>query len=126
MTSQSSPPGEHKSGRAVAWIGLAAAACAALSVIRAVLNIGYWVFLALVVVPFAYKYYDKKGVVAAVQEAAMYYDAVALASAPAPPPPPPPPPEAASMTPQHTPAPTGPRRQAAPVSRGVDFPAPLF
>ena len=113
--------------RALAWIGLAAAACAALSVIRTLLNIGYWVFLALVVVPFMYKYYDKKRVQAEAAAEAVYNAAVAVASVPAPPPPPPPPPAAAPLTPQLTAAPaTARRRPPVPVNPGMDFPATMF
>lgn len=83
-----------KDGAVLAWwVLVAVVACCVLSALKALLKIGVWVFLALVVIPFAYKYYDKKKKAEKAVAAAVTAAAVAAAAAEddlGPPPPPPP------------------------------------
>jgi hypothetical protein len=106
------------------WVLVAAVACCALSAVKALFNIGFWVFLALVVLPFAYKYYDKKNNASAAQAAAVAANAAAAAAEADAAPPPLPPPAAATPAP---PVEVVPDRWAAAVQRpDVAFPATRF
>jgi hypothetical protein len=81
------------------WALVAAGACCVLSALKTLLNIGVWVFLALVVIPFAYKYYEKRNRLAAEASAVLARAAAALADINDDAPPPPPPPSAATPAP---------------------------